>query len=366
MSDSLKIYAHKERGHIFINFFEGIEKWEAVELLKDVVIPKFRFQVSSRREEGSWGSIISVFWKGRRLGGINLKTGKFSVDTKQGLRQGVEELLAQLGKYIPLDVSWIHYDYVEICTRFPREHFQRAVEIMREFKEKYRTTQSILHTKEHDSIDGVAECLANNMLFSNRVLNLKIYRFYDYDTDKKFRFKNIRGESLLKNPKFEIQIDEPETMENALREAVPIMIAFFKELGCEPTAMDETDEIDDYQLVEQTAGFEKYGQKIFDNISRGNKIYIPHLYGFDFTGGREARRNKMLALVAKKPRTIKEIKEELNVCRNTISADLKWLEERRLIEVRGRHGLAHYHAATLPRDWDNIPAPACSNANIKL
>ncbi len=346
MSDSLKFYTHRERGHIFINFFEGMEKGEAEEFLKDISIHKFGFRVSTRQTEGSWGSIISVFWNGQRFGGINLRTGKFFADTKQGLKRGIDEFVSQLGRFISLDVSKIYYDYVEICGRFPREHFEKAVGIMREFKEKFRTIETEFHQEEHDSIKGIALCLANNVLFSNHELNLKAYRFFEYDKTKKYNFKRIEGESLLRNPKFEIQIDNPETLENALKEVIPVMIAFFKGLNCKPVAMEEKDEIGDYQLVEWAEELGKDGQKINDYLSRGNRIYITRLHGLGLSLKIEERRNMILKIIAEKPLCLREIGKKVNACANTISTDLDWLGEKRLVEVRGRCGLRRYYAAT--------------------
>lgn len=334
--DNYRIYIHRERGFAYIPLFLGMKYSEVLNLNID----GFCFTPNKREETDKFGRKISICTPaGKVFAGINLVNGKVFFDTKMGMQKMLDELVASLRKagYATKDLK-AKCRYVEICARFPWEKVEESHKLLDKIKIAFRTKKTNRTIKDHDSVEYEWLYMIKNVLFGKFVVDVKVYLAVKYANGKCNR-DLITGFDRSRLPKLEVQITNPDNLDVALNETVPVVVAFLKKLVCSGNEMIEKD-------YEQIRFVEKYAegyQQIYlqlEDIRKENIVFIDTSKPSEYV-------EKIITMLNEKPQSIGEIKQVLGISENSVRKALKKLEADKIIYSRGRPGVQSMYAIRL-------------------
>ncbi len=335
--DDYKIYIHRERGFVYLPLFANMKSSEVL----DLRIEGFCFIPNKQLGTDKFGRKISICTaEGEVFAGINLTNGKVFFDTTMGLQKMLNKLIDSLTKAgYKINNPEAKHGYVEICARFPREMVGKSYVLLKKISIIFRTKKTNTIRKRHDSLDCDWLYLVKNILFGKYIVNVKVYLAVKYAKNKCDN-NRIIGFDNARLPKIEVQITKPKNIHIAKNEAIPIIIAFLKTLGCSGNEMIE----EDYEKVRFAEKNAEGYQQIFLQF---NKFENKQERVFVDKKNITERGIKITQLLYEKPRSVKEIKNILKVSENTIRIELSKLIKEKIIYSRGRKGVQIMYAVRL-------------------
>jgi hypothetical protein len=350
-----KIYIHRERGFAVISKNDAkriaISAKGEGKSMGDFLICWADIQETKGEQGNNFGAMqVCVYWKGEFFGKLNWKTGKIYFDTTRGLLRKTKELEEKLNneKLLSKPLS-VKHKYVEVCARFPREFYEKALKAIENCCTEFRTPQTLMIQKKHDSTAISHFLLAKNLMFKNHLLNLKAYLAVKCSS-KNWNENYITGEDLTRQPKIEVQIAKMGSLKTALDEAIPIIVALLHAVGTHTLEM--TEEI--YELVRSKQDYQKPYQKIIahlkDRQSQFNVFYVDE----NIAKGKFKRQVQIMQAIKREPLCKKEIEKMFGMTINTVTSDLKALMKNRMIYERGRNGIVKMYANKKQIDIDFI------------
>ena len=334
--DNYKIYIHRERGFVYIPVFSNMSYFEVLNLNID----GFRFVENKKDRIDKFGRRISICnLNGKVFAGINQVNGKVFFDTKMGMQKMLDELIASLRKagYIVKDLK-AKCRYVEICARFPWEKVEESHKLLDKIKIAFRTKKTNTTIKSHDSLKYKWLYMVSNVLFGKFVVDMKVYLALKYANGKCNR-DLITGFDRSRLPKLEVQLTNPDNLEVALSETIPIVVAFLKTLGCSGEEMIE----EDYKRIRFVEKNAKGYRQICRQLEEKEKQEVVFIDKSKFSN----HTKKIISMLYEKPHSIGEIKQELGISENSARKTLKKLENKEITYSRGRSGVPTMHAIRL-------------------
>lgn len=334
--DNYKIYIHKERGFVYMPVFSNMSYSKVLNLNID----GFRFIPNRENVIDKFGRKISICTtEGKVFAGINHVNGKVFFDTKMGMQKMLDELIASLRRagYMMNDLK-VKQGYVEICARFPWEKVEESHKLLDKIKIAFRTQKTNRIIKGHDSVEYKWLYMIKNVLFGKFVVNMKVYLALKY-VNGKCNNDLIAGFDRSRLPKIEVQITNPDNLEVALNETIPIVVAFLKTLGCSGEEMIE----EDYERIRFVEKNAKGYQQIFRQLEEKEKKDVVFVNKSKFSDSTK----KIISMLYEKPRSIAEIKQELKISGNSARKALRKLENEEITYSRGRSGVPAMHAIKL-------------------
>jgi len=172
---------------------------------------------------------------------------------------------------IRLLVDYINYSYVEICCRHPYHTFDRAVEALNKINERFKVGRTKLQT----------EGLSKKEIYSHLVSNIYIDGYCNIKTYKRLdEFKTAKQQVNQEiEPKLEIQIYKPRSLEEAKQQGVSVLKAVIFSLNIPTLAMDRKFEVADYTYIPESSKISQ-DRKVASCLNTEEGNTLPNLPDF--------------------------------------------------------------------------------------
>lgn len=238
-------------------------------------------------------------------------------------QQRIQEFLTVLkDNGIDLTIENSNYTYVEVCCRHPHHTFDKVSEAISRLAHRFSVPKTIEDFKKQPLTKEVYQHIIKDIDL-NGYCNLKTYKYVN-----KFGSSNPSINKHIE-PKLEIQINNPKTLEEAHARGISILKAITASLGVPVVKMDRDFEKSEYTEIPNS---EKYSpnEKITSFLNEQEMDKLPSLP--------EAIRKhensyKLIASIYFSPKRTDQLITELNVSESTIRRTIKKLGN--LIEKRG-------------------------------
>ncbi len=192
---------------------------------------------------------VTIPWKDKRRhwAYIDYVKNTIHVDSKYPIKQ-IERFLTDLQKSnLGILVDHTDYTYVEVCCRHPFENSGKVVEALDTLRKRFYVQKTKKDTKELGKGEEYSHLFKN--LYLDGYFNIKTYKLVD-------RFKSANPIlSGTIEPKLEIQLYKPQSLEEAQMRGVSVLKAIVSFLGIQTIPMDKTFEQDDYSLILESTRF---------------------------------------------------------------------------------------------------------------
>lgn len=230
---------------------------------------------------------------------------------------------------IQLLINHINYSYVEICCRHPHHTFNIVMDALNKINERFKVGKTKLQT----------EGLSKEEIYSYLVRNIYIDGYCNIKTYKRLdEFKTAKQQFSQKiEPKLEIQIYKPKSLEEAKQRGISVLKAVVSSLNVPTLAMDRKFEIADYTYIPDSS---KIGQnrKVASCLNIEKVKTLPNFP--DFIIHHKRSRNLVNAIWIEAKRA-NQICDWLNVSDSTFRRTLKRLGN--IIERRGDRKTGYFY-----------------------
>lgn len=257
---------------------------------------------------------------------LDVQRKKLHVITRGDFENQLQSFVDLLNSYSPdFSVEETIVKYVEICTRYLDKYFDDVRKHIIEAESRFFTSNKV------DSIDkrikGKTWLTLGRMLFIDKTnLNIKTYRFVNDITTKKRKI----SETIL--PKIEIQIYNPVSIENAQKEAIPIIKAFQKHIGFETEKMYESE----YSWIQDTSSL-SHNEKLFNCLKENTSVKAVK---FPKEVTKDELTHKIACFITPEAKSGQEIMNYAHISRSTLQRVLNKLKP--YLERRGNNAGLYY------------------------
>ncbi|OGD62497.1 hypothetical protein A2160_00265 [Candidatus Beckwithbacteria bacterium RBG_13_42_9] len=242
----------------------------------------------------------------------------------------IEQFIAFLNDNgIRLLIDHINYSYVEICCRHPHNTFDSVMDALNKINERFKVGKTKLQT----------EGLSEKEIYSYLIRNIYIDGYCNIKTYKRLdEFKTAQQQFDQEiEPKLEIQIYKPSSLEEAKQRGISVLKAIVSSLNIPTLAMDRKFEISDYTYIPES---NKIGQnrKVTLCLNKEQTKTLPNLP--DLIINHKHSRNLVYAIWFEAKRA-KQIYNWLDVSESTFRRALKRLGN--IIERRGDRKTGYFY-----------------------
>lgn len=237
--------------------------------------------------------------------------------------QRVQEFIAALkDNGIELTIERSDYKYVEICCRHPHHTFDKVSEALSRLGHRFGVAKTIEDKKKHPLAKEVVLFIVKDIYFDG-YCNLKTYKYIkDFGSSNPSISKEIE-------PKLEIQINNPKSLEEAQVRGVSILKAITASLGIRTIKMSREFEKNEYTEIPNSEKFSP-NEKITSFLNEQEMDRLPSLPDAIRKHKNSYRIVNSIFFV---PKRVDQLIAELKLSEATIRRTLKKIDY--IIEKRG-------------------------------
>lgn len=252
---------------------------------------------------------------------------------------------------IQLLIDHIDYSYVEICCRHPYHTFGKTAEALNKIEKRFNTERTKLQ------IEG----LSNDEIYSYQISNIYIDGYCNIKTYKRLDEFKTPQQQINKDiePKLEIQIYKPKSLEEAKQLGISVLRAIVSSLNIPTLAMDREFEIADYTYIPESS---KIGQnkKVSSCLNTEENKTLPNLPDFIINHKNSYRLVNSIWIEAKRAN---ELCRWLGMSDSTFRRTLKRLGS--LVEKRGDRKRGYFYGIDTTQINNTSQASYISNSISK-
>lgn len=230
---------------------------------------------------------------------------------------------------IQLLIDRINYSYVEICCRHPYHTFNKTTEAINKIEKRFNAGRTKLQ------IEG----FSNNEIYSHQISNIFIDGYCNIKTYKRLDEFKTPQQRINKDiePKLEIQIYKPKSLEEAKQLGISVLRAIISSLNIPTLAMERKFEIADYTYIPESS---KIGQnkKVVSCLNTEENKTLPNLPDFIINHKNSYRLVNSIWIEAKRAN---ELCRWLGMSDSTFRRTLKRLGS--LVEKRGDRKRGYFY-----------------------
>lgn len=238
-------------------------------------------------------------------------------------KQRIEEFISVLGANgIDLRINKSDYTYVEVCCRHPYHTFDKVSEAIDRLGHRFSVAKTTADTKRQPLSKEAYLHIVKDIYFDG-YCNLKTYKYV-----KGFGSSNPSISKEIE-PKLEIQINNPKSLEEAEVRGVAILKAITTSLGIPTIKLSRDFEKSEYTEILNSSKISP-NEKIISVLSEKEITKLP---SFPEAFRKDKNSYNIIASTYFVPKRVDQLEVELNMSESTVRRTLKKLGK--LIEKRG-------------------------------